>query len=183
MDAFEQVVAGLLFREGYWVTQGFKVELTPDEKREIGRPSSPRWEIDLVAYKGSTGELLAIECKSYLDSTGVVAKDIIAPDSEASRYKLFVEADLRRVVLNRLAIQLNETGLVPSGITPRLAIVIGKIKSPADTLLLRDHFTKMGWHLFDTKWLVSRLKITADEAYFDSVAHVVSKLILRPSEA
>jgi hypothetical protein len=86
MDAFEQVVAGLLFREGYWVTQGYKVELTKEEKRLIGKPCSPRWEIDLLAYKGSTKELLAVECKSYLDSVGVPAADIITPNSEESRY-------------------------------------------------------------------------------------------------
>ena len=82
-------------------------------------------------------------------------------------------------MLNRLAIQMNQTGLVTPGITPRLAMVIGKIKHPTDTQLLRDHFAKMGWRLFDTEWLVTQLKTTAGESYFDSVAHVVSKLILR----
>jgi hypothetical protein len=47
--AFEQVIAELLWRNGYWVQTSFKVELTKLEKIKIGRPSSPRWEIDIVA--------------------------------------------------------------------------------------------------------------------------------------
>lgn len=50
MDAFESLVALLLHRDGYWTTTGFKVELTKEEKRRIGRPSSPRWELDVIGY-------------------------------------------------------------------------------------------------------------------------------------
>jgi hypothetical protein len=49
MDAFEQVVSEILWLEGNWVRQSVKVELTKEEKRAIGRPSSPRWELDIVA--------------------------------------------------------------------------------------------------------------------------------------
>jgi len=72
MDSFEQVVATILGRNGYWVRTSVKVALTPDEKREIGRPSAPRWELDVVAYSGSRNELLVVECKSYLDSLPAV---------------------------------------------------------------------------------------------------------------
>src|SRR5215218_2466380 len=40
-------------------------------RREIGRPSSPRWELDIVAYSGRDNLLLVLECKSRLDSQGV----------------------------------------------------------------------------------------------------------------
>ena len=36
MDAFEQVVGEILWREGYWVRTSVKVELTKDDKRAIG---------------------------------------------------------------------------------------------------------------------------------------------------
>jgi hypothetical protein len=49
MDSFESLVASILEREGFWVRSNFKVDLTKEEKRTIGRPSSPRWEIDLLA--------------------------------------------------------------------------------------------------------------------------------------
>ena len=48
MDSFEQVVAEILWREGYWVRASVKVELTKEEKREIDLPSSPRWKWLLV---------------------------------------------------------------------------------------------------------------------------------------
>ena len=107
MDSFEAVVATILEREGYWVRPGFKVELTKAEKRAIGKPSSPRWELDMVAYKGGTNELLVVECKSFLDSPGVraVAFDG-SSDKEAERYKLFTQKRLRTVVLRRLQKQL-----------------------------------------------------------------------------
>jgi hypothetical protein len=75
MDAFESLVSMLLRHDGFWTTPSFKVELTKEEKRRINRFSSPRLELDLIAYKGSTNEVLAIECKSYLDSTGVVFRN------------------------------------------------------------------------------------------------------------
>lgn len=71
MDAFESLVSMLLRHQGYWTTPSFKVELTKDEKVQIGRPSSPRWELDLIAYEASKNEVGAIECKSLLDSRGV----------------------------------------------------------------------------------------------------------------
>ena len=71
MDAFEQVVAEILWREGYWVRTSAKVELTKEEKREIELPSSPRWELDVVAYSAKDNHLKVIECKSHLDSPGI----------------------------------------------------------------------------------------------------------------
>jgi hypothetical protein len=40
MDSFEQVIATLLQRQGYWTMTSLKVELTKAEKQKIGRPSS-----------------------------------------------------------------------------------------------------------------------------------------------
>jgi hypothetical protein len=71
MDSFETVIAMLLTRYGYWSITSYRVILTPEEKRRIGRPSNSRWELDLVAYKASKNEILAVECKSLLDSRGV----------------------------------------------------------------------------------------------------------------
>ena len=44
--------------------------LTKEEKVRIGRPSSPRWELDVVGYRGRDNVLQVIECKSYLDFAG-----------------------------------------------------------------------------------------------------------------
>ena len=73
MDSFESIVRTIFESKGYWVKTSFKVKLTKEEKRKIGRPTSPRWELDVVAYKGGSKEILVIECKSYLDGLGVSA--------------------------------------------------------------------------------------------------------------
>lgn len=38
MDAFEAVIAAVLQRQGFWTLTSAKVELTKEEKREIGKP-------------------------------------------------------------------------------------------------------------------------------------------------
>lgn len=177
MNAFESLVALLLRREGYWTQGSFKVNLTKAEKRAIGRPSSPRWEIDVVAYQGKSNEILAVECKSYLDSAGVLFKnDEFSP---SDRYKLFSEAKLRSVVLGRLGKQLAKVGLCAPNPTIKLCLAAGKISSGTDKESLNEHFEGNGWLLFDDSWIRKRLAATADSAYEDDVAHVASKILLR----
>jgi hypothetical protein len=97
--------------EGYWVRTSVKVKLTPAEKRQIDRPSSPRWELDIVAYSGRDNLLKIIECKSYLDSRGVKLHAFDGSnDKSVKRFKLFTEDKVRRVVLNRLRLQFAESG-------------------------------------------------------------------------
>jgi len=64
MDAFEQVVSEILWMSGFWVRTSVKVELTKEEKRLIGRHSSPRWELDIVGYSGRENLLRVVEFKS-----------------------------------------------------------------------------------------------------------------------
>ena len=101
MDAFEQVVSEILWREGFWVRTSVKVELTKDEKRQIGRPSSPRWELDIVAYCGRDNLLRVVECKSYLDSPGVGHDWLDGANVKAAgRFKLFSDPNFYAVVMN-----------------------------------------------------------------------------------
>jgi hypothetical protein len=125
VDAFEQLAADLFWAEGYWVRNSVKVELTRADKHAIGKPSSPRWEIDLVAYKPFTNELLALECKSYLDSGGVHAAHFLEGSKYAHRYKLFHDAKLRRVVLSRLKQQFVDAGLCQDDAVVQLGLVHG----------------------------------------------------------
>ncbi len=121
MDGFESIIAELLETEGYWVRPSFKVELTKAEKRRIGRPSAPRWELDIVAYRGSDSSVLVVECKSYLDSPGVGLSDLKG-GRHRSRYKLFTEPLLRRTVLKRLTKQLVGMGLSAPSPSTQLAL-------------------------------------------------------------
>lgn len=180
MHAFEDIVASLLERSGYWVRSAVKVEITKEEKREIGRPSSPRWELDLVGYNASRNEVLILECKSYLDSTGVSLADLSSPHARyASRYKLFTEPDLYRVVSNRLRLQLQESGACRADPDVKLGMAVGKIASGTDATALSKFFAARGWVLWGPDHLVSELKRLAADGYDNSAAAMVAKLLLR----
>ena len=102
MDAFETVVSEILWRDGYWVQNSLKVDLTKEEELAIGRPSTPRWELDIVAYSGRRNELLVVECKSYLDSFGVQFRAFDGTDEIlAKRFKLFNDETLHIQAIGR----------------------------------------------------------------------------------
>jgi len=176
MNAFEQLAASLLTRAGYWVYPSFKVELTKEEKRAIGRHSSPRWEIDLVAYKPKANELLVVECKAYLDSGGVQLASFQKPKTD--RYKLFNEPQLREVVFSRLTQQLVEAGAVIEGPNVRLALMAAKIK-PKEHSAVVELFKQNEWLLFDASWIREQLKQLSVGSYENDVPSVVAKLLLR----
>jgi hypothetical protein len=178
MDAFEEVVAYILQRQGYWTRTSVKVELTKAEKRQIGRHSSPRWELDVVAYRGRDNELRVVECKSLLDSRGVPCDAFKGTNARAERrYKLFRDAKLRRVVLRRLEQQLFKAGFCAENPTVQLCLAAGKIHG--DEAWLRNHFKECGWVLMGPVWIQEELRALRDSGYENSVAAFVTKLLLR----
>ena len=50
MDAFEKIIGQLLQEEKYWAKHSVKINLTTEEKRSINKPSTPRLEINVIAY-------------------------------------------------------------------------------------------------------------------------------------
>lgn len=180
MDAFEQVVASLLERDGFWVRSSVKVDLTKEEKRSIGRASSPRWELDLVAYKGKTNELWIVECKSYLDSGGVGISAFDGSNSTfANRFKLFNEANLFETVHERLCAQLVKSGACRAKPKVQLVLAAGRIATDNHRADLHALFKRNGWLLWDEAELRRRLTLLSTESYDNAVASVVSKLLLR----
>jgi hypothetical protein len=159
MDAFEQLISEVLWRNGYWARTSVKVELTKEEKRLIDRPSSPRWELDIVAYRGSTNSLHVIECKSFLDSLGVKLTDVMEPTSSgAKRYKLFHNEVLRETVFNRLARQFEDCNACAPKPKITLGLACGKLARESDRPTLKKHFDDKGWVLLDELWLRDQLK-------------------------
>lgn len=177
MDAFEALIAMLLRHEGYWVTPSYKVNLTKEEKVLIERASSPRWEIDLLAYKPSTSELLAIECKSYLDSTGVDFRN--GEFRFPKRYKLFADEHLWSVVRKRLSVQLLKSGTILPKTTINLCLAIGKRAGKCDQKGMESHFAKRRWRLLQPEWIIEQLEKAATQGYENDIAFVVAKLLQR----
>lgn len=178
MDSFESVIAAVLQRRGFWTLTSARVELTKEEKREIGRHSSPRWELDIIAYRGGDNHLLVVECKSYLDSIGVDCAAFNGSNRNAQdRYKLFFDDTLRKVVFRRLEEQLVEGRFCPKDPKIQLCLAAGKIKG--DEEWLASHFKKKGWLLLGPEYIRTELSKLKDAGYENSVAAVVTKLLLR----
>lgn len=179
MDAFEVVVAQLLTAQGYWTRTEYKVGLTKAEKRQIDRPTTPRWELDVVAYKAAGNKVLVVECKSYLDSPGVSAADLKPGGKWSSRFKLFVAPEIREVVLHRLRAELTEQGLCRPNPKVTLALAAGKVAG--DAAALKAQLAQDGFEYFGPEWFRSNLRALADTGYENMVATVVAKL-MRQSE-
>jgi hypothetical protein len=177
LDAFEHVVAELFWSAGYWVRTSVKVDLTKAEKVAAGRPSMPRPELDLVAYSAAENRLLALECKSYLDSRGVTFAEVCGT-AGSKTYKLFRETRLREIVLDRLETQLVGLGLCRPGVKAQLGMVAGKVAGQ-DEALLQTLFAEKGWLFRGPSWLKERLTKLADSGYENQVSAVVTKLLLR----
>jgi hypothetical protein len=180
LEAFEQLVSEILWMQGYWVRTSVKVELTKAEKRAIRRPSSPRWELDVVAYSGRDNVLCVVECKSYLDSRGVALRAFDGGDKRFGlRFKLFGDKRLRRVVFARLCKQFTASGACRPKPTVKLCLACGRIASDADRQGLHKYFKRKGWELWDERWLRERLRAISERGYENQVSAVVAKLLLR----
>jgi hypothetical protein len=178
MDAFETLIATLLRHEGFWVHPSFRVELTREDKRAINRPSSPRWELDLLAYRPQGNIVRVVECKSYLDSTGVDFSDLTG-GQYAGRFKLFTEEGLWKVVRARLVSQMEQLGMCLPSPRIELCLAAGKVASNEDRPRLRDLAAQQGWTFFDDEWLVRSVERLASRGYENDIATIVAKLLVR----
>ena len=178
MDSFESIVRTIFENKGYWVKTSFKVDLTKDEKRRIGLPTCPRWELDVVAYKGGSKEILVIECKSYLNSSGVRANGLKSGKGK-ERYKLFNKSTLRKVVLDRLVDQLAEYGSCPKNTRVKLCLAAGKVATEKDRKELSEYFKSKDWGFYSDEWIKRELVKLSASGYENEVATVTTKLLTR----
>jgi hypothetical protein len=180
VDAFEQVVSEILWLEGYWVRTSVKVELTERDKRAIGRPNAPRWELDIVAYSVRDNLLRVVECKSYLYSYGVAFSAFDGTsEGSAKRFKLFVDSHLRKVIFGRLCKQFTKSGACRPKPSVKLCLACGHIASDDAREKLKKHFAKRGWELLDEGWLKHKLHDMSESGYENHVSAVVAKLLER----
>lgn len=136
----------------------------------------PRPEIDVLAYSGSRNEIKAIECKSFLNSRGVIADDVLGI-SNSKRYKLFTNKRLRDRVLKSLRAELIANGACSEQAKIKLCLACGKIPSDRDRKKLQSYFRRKGWGLFDDRWISEKVRAMADVKYENQVSTVVAKLL------
>jgi hypothetical protein len=177
MDAFEDLTARLLWREGYWTRQSYKVDITKADKVALGKYSMPRPEIDIVAYRPASNTIAWVECKSYLDSTGVhiSAFDGTNPNF-ARRFRLFTDPMFRSVVTERLVEQLVAAGLIRPGPVVEYWLVAGRIAGACQETV-PAHFAANGWTLRDRSWIRAGLQSISKEGYEDDVVTMAAKLL------
>jgi hypothetical protein len=179
VDYFEAIVTTLLEHEGYWVRQSFKVNLTKEEKRNIGKPSIPRPEIDIVALKLKPLRVLALEAKSYLDSPGVKLEDLLHEYEEPEgRYKLFTCTKYREAVLERLRNDLEEGGMTLSNTSIQLGLVAGNVYRRKSEEI-RSYLDSKGWFFWSPEDLKSRLKAIAEKGYENDPSIITAKILER----
>ena len=178
MNAFEDIVRRYLEAQGYWVRQSVKVEITKEQKVEIGTPTMPRPEIDLVAYKPSKNELVLIEAKSYLDSYGVYYEAVTDPhDTGAARYKLFTNSIFQEIVTETLVDQYLGSGLIKNKVKVNYGLAAGNIHK-GNEKPLADYFRKNSWILITSDQLRKFVEQCATKGWEDDVVTITAKLLL-----
>ncbi len=181
MDYFENIIKTLLENESFWVIQSYKVELTKEEKRKIGKPSIPRTEIDLLAYKPNQNELYVLEAKSFLDSPGVRYSSLIETHKiPEGNYKLFTCENYRNIVFERLKVELINKGMVNHDIKIVLGLVAGNVyQDKVNVGKIQSYFEEMGWLFWSPKDVCDKVKELAKNGYENDASVITAKIILR----
>ncbi|WP_292996207.1 hypothetical protein [Nitrosomonas sp.] len=179
MDHFENIISTLLEAEGYWVRRSFKVNLTKEEKRRIGKHSIPRPEIDLLAFKFPTNEVLALEAKSFLDSSGVNLEQLQEKhEVPKGRYKLFTSENYRSIVLSRLLSDLVACGMAYANTKITLGLAAGKIyqnRSDSIRALMLDN----NWFFWSPEDIKQKVTDLAKRGYENDPAIITAKILMR----
>ena len=179
MDHFESLISTLLEFEGYWLRRSFKVNVTKEEKRKIGKHSIPRPEIDILAFQFSENTVLAIEVKSFLDSPGLKLEQLQAEhDIPEGRYKLFTSARYRSIVLKRLHADLIECGMANAETKVVLGLAAGKVYL-GRTEPIRQLMQERSLFFWSPEDIKKKVIALADRSYENDPAILVAKVLLR----
>ena len=179
VDHFETIVCDLLETSGYWVRRSFKVDLTKEEKRRVGRPSMPRPEIDILAYNRRRDELLVIEAKSFLDSPGVSLDHLTeSHEKPEGRYKLFTCENYREVIFERLRIELINLEMISNSTMLRLGLAAGKIHR-RESEQVQEFMRSRGWYFLSPEDIREQLKRFSDMGYENNPVVIAAKILLR----
>ncbi len=179
MDHFEGIIATLLEADGYWVRRSFKVNVTKEEKRQIGKHSIPRPEIDLLALNLAKNEVIAFEAKSFFDSSGVNFSELSAThDVPEGRYKLFTSERYRSIVFARLHQDLIACNMANASTKIRLGLAAGNVHQ-GHTPLIRDYMQKNGWQFWSPEDIKAKVTALAERGYENDASIITAKILMR----
>jgi hypothetical protein len=179
MDAFEQIIGQLLEEEKYWVRHSVKIELTPIEKKTIGKPSTPRPEIDIVALDIKSNTLFLFEVKSFLDSSGVHYEAVIVEqEQQEGRYKLLTSENYRAVLWKRLRTDWLQSGHINSDTKISFGLIAGKVHKNRESDLI-EYFAEKNWLFWGPTIIKEKLQKLATKGYENNAVTIAAKLLTR----
>ncbi len=181
MDHFESIISTLLEAEHYWVRKSFKVTLTKQEKRLVGKHSIPRPEIDLLALDFSKNEVIAFEAKSYLDSQGVKLADLQKEHAiQEGRYKLFTSPKYRALVLKKLLQNLVDCGMANLETKITLGLAAGKVYQKQSEPM-REFMKQKDWIFWSPEDIKRKIEALAEpkRGYENDPAIITAKILMR----
>ena len=177
MDYFENIVKTILESEGYWVRQLFKVKLDKEQKQKIGKPTMPRPEIDLLAFRPTNNVVIAMEVKSYLNSPGVrlaaLKKEHATP---TGNLKLFTCANYRKIVFGQLKRDLIDCDMADKKTTIKLGLAAGNVYQEREDEILQL-FKKKGWVFWSPTKIRNAVHDFAGQKYENDPAFITAKIL------
>jgi Holliday junction resolvase-like predicted endonuclease len=179
MNAFEEIVKQFLEEKGYWVKASVKVDISKQDKVKIGKYSTPRPEIDLVALNARKNELLLVEVKSLFWSYGVWYEAVIGQEKGKERYRMFWDTNYRDIVTTKLKEEFLDRGLINEKTRIKFALAAGHIHYPEDEQRIREYFSqqKEKWILFSPKDIRDEIKKLSKKGWEDNLLTIATKLI------
>ncbi len=179
MDAFEQIIGQLLIEEKYWVRHSVKIDLTPEEKRTIKKPLTPRPEIDIVPYNTATDKIYLLEVKSYLHSPGVVYEQVaIEQDEQSGRYKLLTAKNYRDTLAKRLHADWCKSGHIRKCTKISFGLIAGKVYRNREPEL-REYFENQGWLFWGPAEIKSRILRLSEKGFENNSVTIAAKILTR----
>jgi hypothetical protein len=179
MDHFEGIISTLLEAEGYWVRRSFKVNVTKEEKRQIGKHSIPRPEIDLLALHFSKNKVVAFEAKSFLDSPGVRLEQLREEhDVPEGRYKLFTSSRYRLIVLSRLRQDLIACSMADAKTEISLGLAAGKVYQD-QSAPIHEFMKRKKWLFWSPEDIKLKVTALAERGYENDPAIITAKILMR----
>ena len=177
MDYFESICKTLLEKEGYWVKQSYKIELTREDKIQLNSPSLPRLEIDLIAFNYEKNELLFLEVKSFFDSAGVMLRDLQETHLyPKGRYKLVTCQKYREIVERQIKKELSDVGLVPKNIQTKFGLIFGNVRTK-DASGIEDFCTEKEWFYWSPKNVQEKVLNLASNKYENDPCVITAKIL------